>query len=214
MKPKRVRDPRKSRICLTRQEKIEIIREKERGVSGHILSARYNVDVSTISRFVQERDKILSMEGPGWIKKKAAQKYEKINNAVLEWLQESQEENITGNQIKAQARLIAEEMGEKDFVGSAGWLSKFVKRNNIKLFGNKREQPRDDESENETKDTIEESHEVNEVENVCHLCEKILIGTNFTDKSADFVEKLINKIFGIDVSFNFSRNFHLNFIKF
>ena len=62
-------------------------------------------------------------------------KYEDIDEALIIWTHEARKNSIPLNHeiFKVKSSKFAEELGYKDFKGSDGFVSKFIKRNELKF---------------------------------------------------------------------------------
>lgn len=121
------------RLC----DKIKIIEQRDKGVSRANLALKYQVDPSTISRIMKDQEKIMmpnknvSRDGKRIVKCK----YEQVNQATWQWFiaQRSKGVSIGGSHIQQQAIQFAKRFDCLDFKASNGWLSLFLRKNNIVL---------------------------------------------------------------------------------
>lgn len=134
---------RKRKNCLTVQQKFEILKDLEKGVSGIFLARKYNVTKSTITGIKKNRDKIKTVvvntfTGPA--KKKRIQKGEfpEMEKLLYNWFMKQRERNvpINGELLKAKATYFFNEIykGTPTFHASAGWMQKFKSRYGIRLL--------------------------------------------------------------------------------
>lgn len=140
-----VKNIRKTRVCLTLKEKLEIIRDRQNGVTAVVLAKKFKVDPSTISKIVRQKDVLLKIETRCSIestKKLAKQKYERINKAMWLWFNSVRNANIPiqGPLIQEKALFFAKKFDQLEFVASDGWLQRFLNRNKLVVHHTKGEQ--------------------------------------------------------------------------
>lgn len=124
------------RVFLSLEQRIEVLREHERGKSARKLAERFNCGRTQISKIIKEKDLILKefedFKFRG-IKQLRHEKHVDVNKAVLEWFKSVRAKNIpvSGPMIQQKAKEIADALGNENFSASNGWLDRFRVRNNI-----------------------------------------------------------------------------------
>jgi hypothetical protein len=129
---------------LTIKEKKEIINNKlVHGMSNKNMSKDFFVDVSTVSKIMSHKDKILEIDkytlNSSKISKIDTKSILLVENILLKWINYYQKFDlpIIDNVLKFKAKHIYNKLKESDndlpnnFNFSNGWLSRFKLRNNI-----------------------------------------------------------------------------------
>lgn len=127
---------RKPRKCLSLKDKIDIIRDRQNGVAVATLATKYEIDRSTITKIVRQKEALLKTEASRpteSTKKVAREKFGEINEAVLKWVNsiKDTEIDLQASLIQEKAMFFAKEFKNDEFVASRGWLDKFLKRNKL-----------------------------------------------------------------------------------
>lgn len=131
----------KKKQFLTLREKVKIIEAVTAKTATYsTLSEWYNIDISTISRIVKNRTKII--EGFNQNKSRKTMKESKnpqVEEALFNWICQQQAKNciLTSEIIKTKAELIHKSMKKSDnilqkFRANSSWLQRFTKRFDIK----------------------------------------------------------------------------------
>ena len=97
---------------------------------------KYHVSTGAVSNIIKNEDKYrLLSKSRLKFKSVSNMKYEKVNEIVLKYIQlaNSSRVPIDGPNIKCFANEIAKSMNLEEFKASNGWLTKLMKRHNIKL---------------------------------------------------------------------------------
>lgn len=142
---------RKKKNVLNMQQRREIIRQLDVGVSGTSIAEEFNVTTATISKIKQTKETILqnianlvhlqeNSKMPIDLSNKKSTKsaHDRIQEAaLLMWF--TQQRNlghpVSGPILKEKALQINNELnGENNFKASNGWLNKFCRRNGIKEY--------------------------------------------------------------------------------
>lgn len=126
---------KKNTLCL--KEKIELIKLMENNkLSVKELQQKYKCGKTQIYYIIKRRDELKQLWEQGtradMIRKRKTSN-EDINKLVWEWFINAKSQNlpVNGTLLKAQAKLIAEQLGNNSFKASNGWLESFRKRNSI-----------------------------------------------------------------------------------
>lgn len=139
--------PRKGRVSLSIQDRVDIIKEKSKGLSDDQIAMKRGLSRSTVTKLLGKKDHILQeSERLGNLSPKvfAIQKspFHVIEKAVWKWFQHFRNQGlpVSGEAIKHQALVFYNEFVERgtdlpDFSASNGWLLRFQQRYEI---GNKR----------------------------------------------------------------------------
>ena len=119
--------------------KVEMLKMLDAGVSRKYLANKYEIDVSTISKMVKNRDKIFDRLGSADIssccKRMRPSIYKDVDDGLLEWYnrQKSAQAEISGPMLMEAAEMVAREIGIIDWSCSNGFLERFKKRHGIKF---------------------------------------------------------------------------------
>lgn len=123
------------RKCLTVNEKVEIIREIERGAKNSEICKKFSLSSSTVSTLWKNKNVYLKAFESNLPLVKKFRKCEAANvdEALLAWfcVQRRAGFPIDGPILKAQAETFAIQFGHTDFVCNNGWLDRFKNRHNI-----------------------------------------------------------------------------------
>ena len=128
------------RKALTLDERHKALTLMENGKSIRAVAQDMGVGKTQIADLLKRKREILSdieNNAPGERKRKRLKSgYEDINELTLKWFQEAvtRKINVTGPMLKERALQFAVELKNDTFKASNGWLSSFLKRNNI-VFG-------------------------------------------------------------------------------
>jgi hypothetical protein len=125
----------KKRKIISLREKVDIIRDLEKGDTNLQVCKKYSLSKSTVSTFWKNKDLILSAldtNTPSCKKLRTCEKSD-VDQALLQWFKVQRDAGfpINGPILKIQAEKFATQLGHKDFTCSNGWLDRFKNRNNI-----------------------------------------------------------------------------------
>ena len=128
-----------SRNELDLEQKINLIKEKERGSSHREIKDKFQVSLGAISNILKRKNEYINdfeTNQSKKIKRKLKDDFSQtINNTVYEWFvaQRSKNISISGPILQEYARKVAEELGgpSHNFKASNGWLDRFRTRYNI-----------------------------------------------------------------------------------
>jgi transposase len=128
---------RYSKRVFTLSEKAALINcsETER-LSVKELTERFKCGKTAVYDILKRKSEILEqcLLGAGSRKRKFRKTgNEEVNKAVWQWFVEAKSNNfnVTGPLLQAQAKLAAEHLGKTDFKASNGWLDSFRTRHSI-----------------------------------------------------------------------------------
>ncbi|XP_029048965.1 jerky protein homolog-like [Osmia bicornis bicornis] len=135
---------RKAYATLTLQQKLEVVKEKDAGVSTNDIAVRYNVDESTVRKWVRDRKKLEKYSSsPSEFKRIRPSPVEKVNEALTIWFHRERrlKKTISVNRVKAKAQEFFQRFGGMEtFKASDGWFRTWKKRNGIRLLNTSDEQ--------------------------------------------------------------------------
>lgn len=136
---------RKERKCLKLRQKLDLIEDRQKGISTDSLVIKYGITKSTVNKIIQNRAALEEQSqkcSTSEAKKHTSEKFETINKAVLRWFFSARKSGvaISGPLITEKALEFANALNVSGFKGSQGWLTKFLKRNNITFHTVKGEQ--------------------------------------------------------------------------
>lgn len=139
---KKVQKPRQIRLTL--EQKAEILKKSDNGVSGKRLSLDYGVSEAAISKIKGKRQEILEAVSNTFerAQKKTLHKpeYADVEKNLYEWFLTQRNRNcpINGPMLKTRAKMEFEklypEKSSDSFNASEGWLWKFKKRHGIRYL--------------------------------------------------------------------------------
>ncbi|XP_055377928.1 tigger transposable element-derived protein 6-like [Condylostylus longicornis] len=127
----------KKRTSLNVKEKLKIVEEiKEGKASRKELSIKYNVNLSTITRILQNEsnwNSIVHQNKNLNTKRLRKGSHHDVDQAMTKWFTEKrmQNANITGPMLLEQAKKFAEILGVNNFEPNNGWLHMWKNRENI-----------------------------------------------------------------------------------
>ncbi|KAL1376343.1 hypothetical protein pipiens_004435 [Culex pipiens pipiens] len=112
---------------------MKIIEKHAAGWKIGAISETYGVPQSTVSTVVKNKEKWIAMQDKGNLRKPRAVSNERLEKAMQLFVQQARENNLplSGILIREKAKDFAGQLGFTEFKGSAGWLSKFAKRQNL-----------------------------------------------------------------------------------
>lgn len=94
---------RKAYATLTLQQKLEVVKQKDAGISTNDIALRYNVDESTVRKWVRDRKKLEKYSSsPSEFKRIRPSPVEKVNEALTIWFHRERrlKKTISVNQVK------------------------------------------------------------------------------------------------------------------
>ncbi|GBM36781.1 Tigger transposable element-derived protein 4 [Araneus ventricosus] len=124
------------RVFLNLEQRIEILRQYEKGKSARRLAELFYFRRTQINKIITEKDLSLKeyedFKFRG-VKRIRHEKYVNINEAVLEWYKTVRAKKIlvSGSMIQHKAKELADSLGIENFSSSNGWMDRFSIRNNI-----------------------------------------------------------------------------------
>ena len=123
---------KKKRQQFSLKEKLEILLEVEKGG----IAKKYGISPSTLSTFLKQKSKIeqnIDADALGPQRKMRTADYEEVDKAVYTWFVEIRAKNIplNGPLLCERARSFARSLGFPEFMGSTGWLHRFLERYGI-----------------------------------------------------------------------------------
>ncbi|GBM33463.1 Tigger transposable element-derived protein 4 [Araneus ventricosus] len=120
------------RKSLSVKEKFCLIKDIESGMKNKDVAKKYEISTSTVSTILKNRDSVFkTFESVGGDRKRSKSlKFDKIDEAVLEWVKMIRDEDIPVSRslIKDKATEYAANLGISNFQASSGWIDKFKKR--------------------------------------------------------------------------------------
>jgi hypothetical protein len=123
------------RKCLSIREKVEIIRELERGEQNVEVCKTFNLSPSTVSTLWKNKEVILSALENNLTTNKKMRKCDlgNVDQALLKWFKVQRNAGfpINGPILKVQPEKFAKQLGHENFTCNNGWLDRFKNRYNI-----------------------------------------------------------------------------------
>lgn len=133
---------KRKRVVLTIEDKLNILEQLERGVSGAILSRQYGVGTSTISDIKKQSQaikdyasKLDSQDGSSKRKTMKLAENQELESAMYAWFihMRSQGQPINGPIICEKALIMNKLLnGDDAFKATTGWLQRFKSRHGIR----------------------------------------------------------------------------------
>lgn len=132
---------KRKRVVLSLADKLNIIEQSDKGVTGKQLAEKYGVGQSTISDIRKSKPTLLNFvsvleneDGSSSRKamKTATNKY--LEEAVFKWFlqQRSMGNPISGPILCEEAKILAQKLGCSSFKASNGWLRNFKSRHGVR----------------------------------------------------------------------------------
>ena len=122
------------------EQKVHLIKEKERGLSYRELKDKFQVSLGAVSNILKRKHEYLddyeSNQNKKFKRKLKDELGQTINNAVYEWFvaQRSRKIPVSGPILQEYAKKVATEIqGDSSFKASNGWLERFRARHNIQF---------------------------------------------------------------------------------
>ena len=120
--------------------KVNLIRDKERGLLHRELKDKFQVSVGAITNILKRQHEYTSDDESN-MHKKVKRKFhndlsQTINDTVYEWfvLQRAKKIPVSGPILQAYAKNVAQELGDSSgFRASNGWLERFRSRYNVRF---------------------------------------------------------------------------------
>ena len=121
---------------LTLNQKLNVIKEKEKGTSCRQLALQFGVGKTQIQQICKRKAEILDAQhtaSPDAKRLKTHQQYEDINTLTYEWYLDSvrRRVEISGPMLKGIALDFAKQLKQTSFNASTGWLDCFKSQHNI-----------------------------------------------------------------------------------
>uniref|UniRef100_A0A6I8N6S5 HTH CENPB-type domain-containing protein n=1 Tax=Ornithorhynchus anatinus TaxID=9258 RepID=A0A6I8N6S5_ORNAN len=122
---------------LSMEDKVQVIREVERGKKKSAVGRQFNLVRSTIHRIWNDRERILSafeQEGP---KAKRLRKPARgdVTEALAAWVRQQRAADVPVSRprLVVKARELAAALGDETFVCSGDWVRRFQSRHDVRL---------------------------------------------------------------------------------
>ena len=122
------------------EQKVHLIKEKERGLSHRELKDKFQVSLGAVSNILKRKNEYLydyeSNQNKKFKRKLKDDLGQTINDAVYEWFvaQRSKKIPVSGPILQEYAKKVATEMNDTSgFKASNGWLERFRARHNIQF---------------------------------------------------------------------------------
>ncbi|XP_015429685.1 PREDICTED: jerky protein homolog-like [Dufourea novaeangliae] len=135
---------RRIHVTVTLQQKVEALKQKDAGVPTSDIAVQYNVNDSTVRRWVRDRKKLEKCGSFALTSKRMRlSPLKKVNEALTIWFNSERKQNeiIGVTEIKAKAQQFFERFGGMEiFKVSDGWFHGWKKKNGIRLLVNCGEQ--------------------------------------------------------------------------
>lgn len=130
---------RKTKLINETRRAICVFAEENPSARQEDIAARYQIERSTVSKILKQKEKWKSII-PGGASSRVAKhrpsKFPDIENRLSTWAQECALTGyqLTDHAIREKAKTVARSLGypEEKFKASSGWVEKFKERNNIK----------------------------------------------------------------------------------
>ncbi|TIC36372.1 hypothetical protein E3Q08_04330 [Wallemia mellicola] len=130
---------RKTKLINETRRAICVFAEENPSARQEDIASRYQIERSTVSKILKQKDKWKSII-PGGASSRVAKhrpsKFPDIESRLSAWAQECALSNhyLTDHAIREKAKTVARSLGypEEKFKASSGWVEKFKERNNIK----------------------------------------------------------------------------------
>ncbi|GBO44282.1 hypothetical protein AVEN_146239-1 [Araneus ventricosus] len=125
-----------NRVFLNLENRIEVLRQYEKGKSARKLAELFNCGRTQSNKVIKEKDLILKeyedFKFCG-VKRMQHEKYVNINETVLEWFKTVRAKKIpaSGPMIQHMAKELVDPLGIENLSDSNGWLDRFRIRNSI-----------------------------------------------------------------------------------
>lgn len=137
----------KKRKMLSLKDKLNLIAEKNKGVTQGHLARKYGLSKSTICGIMGQAEKLTAAAAnhtfPLKTKRLRKSKYDKVDKALFEWFVRIRKTGmpLTAHRLLAQAEFFGRKLGVEAFKPTATWVSRFKQRHNI--VSNIKAQPTD-----------------------------------------------------------------------
>jgi len=127
------------RVTLSVSQKQELCQKKidSPSISNIELANYYNVKPNTVSDILKRKSEYLSVPSSELERKRLRQPmYKEIDDAVGIWISQflAANQTLRGDVIQNKAKQFAVRFGITGFTASAGWLTNFKRRNDIRLY--------------------------------------------------------------------------------
>ena len=128
------------RKALTLSERVDVIKEGEKGQSSRELAAKFGVGRTQIQCILKRKAKVMaeyeSAASPSKRRNARPTGNKPINKLCLKWFLEATNRkiNVSGPMIQEKALQFARELDIPTFTASHGWLESFIKRHQL-AFG-------------------------------------------------------------------------------
>ena len=137
-KPAMESKKRKSRECLTLENKVKVIRRTGSGESARAIAVDSGVGKTQIQNIIKNKDVIMQQWASGAnANRKVFKRYKTVNDEInektWEWFRDSTSRNvpISGKLIQEFALEQSVRLGKDDFLASNGWLNRWQERYNV-----------------------------------------------------------------------------------
>ncbi|KAG5894295.1 hypothetical protein JTB14_007439 [Gonioctena quinquepunctata] len=132
---------KRKRVVLSLADKLKIIEQLDKGVTGKKLSEIYGVGKATISDIKNSKSTLLNFvsvleneDGSSSRKTMKTATNKNLEDAVFKWFlqQRSMGNPISGPILCEKAKILAEKLGYSSFKASNGWLRNFKFRHGVR----------------------------------------------------------------------------------
>ena len=129
----------KKYVTLSIGQKKELCEKKANNPSmlNTELARYYNIKPNTVSDILKRKAEYLLISSSEQDKKRFREPmYKEIDEAVSIWMSQflSMNQTLRGDILQQKAKFFADRFGITGFNASAGWLTNFKKRNNLRLY--------------------------------------------------------------------------------
>ncbi|CAF2127050.1 unnamed protein product [Rotaria magnacalcarata] len=130
-----------SRDDLDLEQKMNLIKDSERGLSYRELRNKFQVSIGAVSNILKRKNEYITDYETNLNKRVKCKvnnhSSQTINDSIYEWFvaQRAKKVPVSDPILQAYARKIAEEMGDSSgFKASNGWLERFRNRYNVRFL--------------------------------------------------------------------------------
>ena len=131
------------RVCLNIEQKTEVLKELDEGISAKAISEKYRISVHTVFKIKRQREVITRHAvtlkiTEGNVRKRKSMKQpanRELENRIYDWFKQKRSQGIpiSGLMVQEKALQINTELGsDTSFTASSGWLRNFKARHGIR----------------------------------------------------------------------------------